>query len=37
MTRKINQFAIRTKLYTKATRQAYKEIQVMRAARHQLL
>jgi DDE superfamily endonuclease len=32
MTRKINQFAIRTKLYIKATRQAYKELLAMRAA-----
>jgi len=32
MTRKINQFAIRTKLYIKATRQAYNELLAMRAA-----
>lgn len=32
MTRKINQFAIRTKLYIKATRQAYKELLAMRSA-----
>ena len=32
MTRKINQFAIRTKLYIKATRQAYTELLAMRAA-----
>jgi hypothetical protein len=30
--RKINQFALRTKLYIKATRQAYLELQALRGA-----